>query len=199
MQLFTCPQTRAARAEWMLGELGLDYTPTVIDIRDEAARQDPEFLATSPMGKVPALRDGDVRVADSAAICLYLADRYASGTMAPAIDDPARGRFLFWMFFGPGVMEPCMAEKFGTAQSNRPAHGWGDWPSMVDTLERGLGEQPWILGDRFTAADVVVGSTAAFMYLFGIGPESDTIRAYVGRCAARPAYAAAMGEPPGGA
>lgn len=195
MELYWCPKTRSARAIWMLDELGVDYDRTLIDIRDPAAKQHAGFLEASPMGKVPALRDGEALVADSAAICLYLADRYAAGEMAPAVDDPARGRFLYWMFFGPGVMEPCMAERFGTAQSNRLSHGWGDFDAMVETLEAGLaGDGPWLMGERFTAADVVVGSTAAFLYLFGIGPESKPIADYVARCEARPAYARAFGD-----
>ena len=195
MELYWCPKTRSARVIWMLEELGVDYDKTLIDIRDEEARKHPGFLEASPMGKVPALRDGDVLLADGPAISLYLADRYASGTLAPAVDDPARGRFLYWMFFGPGVMEPCMAEKFGTAQPNRAAHGWGDYDTMVAALEAGLaGNGPWLMGEQFTAADVVVGSTAAFLYLFGIGPESQPITDYVARCKARPAYERAFAD-----
>lgn len=195
MELYWCPKTRSARVIWMLDELGVEYEKTLIDIRDTEAKRHAGFREASPMGKVPALRDGDALVADGAAICLYLADRYAAGTMAPAVDDPARGRFLYWMFFGPGVMEPCMAERFGTAQPNRLSHGWGDFPSMVETLEAGLaGGGPWLMGERFTAADVVVGSTAAFLYLFGIGPDSKPIADYVARCEARPAYARAFGD-----
>ena len=194
MELYWCPKTRAARAVWMLGETGVEYDRTLIDIRDAEAKRKPGFVEASPMGKVPALRDGEALVADSAAICLYLADRYAPGRLAPAVDDPSRGRFLFWMFFGPGVMEPCMAEKFGTSQPNRVAHGWGDYDAMVEALEGGLADGPWLMGDTFTAADVVVGSTAAFMKLFGIAPDSKPIADYVARCQARPAYEAAFSD-----
>ena len=194
MELYWCPKTRAARAVWMLEEAGVDYQKTLIDIRDDEAKQHAGFREASPMGKVPALRDGDALVADSAAICLYVADRYAPGRLAPATDDPARGRFLYWMFFGPGVMEPCMAEKFGTSKPNRVAHGWGDYDAMVETLEAGLDDGPWLMGDAFTAADVIVGSTAAFMQLFGIAPDSKPIADYIARCTARPAYEAAFAE-----
>lgn len=188
MKLFWCPKTRAARAVWMLEEVGCDYEKVLIDIRDSKARGQPDFLTASPMGKVPALEDGENRMAESAAICLYLADRYASGRLAPPIDADDRGEFLYWMFFSPGVIEPCMAERFGTAQESRSAHGWGDFDSMIKTLEARLHSRDWLMGDAFTAADVMVGSTCAFLQMFGIMPESPILAAYLDRCAAREAY-----------
>ncbi len=188
MKLYWCPRTRASRAVWLLEEAGVDYERVFIDVRDPKARADAGFLAASPMGKVPALEDGDARLADSAAICLYVADRYAPGILAPACDNPERGRFLYWMFFAPGSMEPAMAEKMGGWQPNRGVHGWGDFDTMTRTLEEALSDGPWLLGDQFTAADVMVGSTAAFMKMFDILPESERIEAYVERCLDRPAY-----------
>lgn len=189
IELYWYPGTRAARAAWMLEEVDIEYRKIAIDIRDAAARDDAAFRAASPMGKIPAIRDGDAQVADSSAICLYLADRYAGGQLAPAVDAPERGEFLFWMFFAGSVMEPCMAEGFGTAKANRAAHGWGDFASMIETLERRLDGRDWIMGDAFCAADVMIGSTASFMQRFKILPDSTLIGGYIERCAARPAYA----------
>jgi glutathione S-transferase len=192
MKLYWCPRTRSSRALWMLGELGVPFELVTIDLRDPAGRDLPGFRAASPMGKVPALEDGPVRVADSAAICLYLADRYGAGTLAPAPDSPERGRFLYWMFFSPGTMEPAMAEKMGGWQTNTRSYGWGDFQRMIETLEAGLAGGPWLLGEPFTAADVMVGSTAAFMRMFGILPDSALVNAYVDRCLERPAYREAL-------
>lgn len=192
IRLYWCPRTRASRAVWLLEEAGVDYERVFVDIRDPGSRSDPDFLAASPMAKVPALRDGDVALADSAAISLYIADRYPGAGLSPTTDDPRRGRFLYWMFFAPGVMEPAMAEKVGGWEPNRGAHGWGDFDTMIRTLEQGLAEGPWLLGERFSVADVMVGSTAAFMRMFNILPESETIGAYVDRCLGRPAYRKAM-------
>lgn len=192
MKLFWCARTRATRAVWLLEEAGLSYERVTIDLGDPASRADPDFLAASPMGKVPALQDGQVKMADSAAIALYVADRYAPGELAPAIDDPARGRFLFWMLFAAGAMEPAMAEKMGGWQTNRGSHGWGDFDSMIETLETGLDPGPWLLGDKFSAADVMVGSTAVFMRMFKILPDSKAINDYADRCLERPAYQKAM-------
>jgi len=188
MKLYWCPRTRASRAVWMLEETGLDYERVLVDLRSPGYSPPPDFLAASPMGKVPALEDGDARLADSAAICLYLADRYSPGVLAPAPDEPTRARFLYWMFFAPGSMEPAMAEKMGGWQPNRGAHGWGDFDTMTRTLETALADGPWLMGERFSAADVMVGSTAAFMKMFGILPDSECIGAYVERCLERPAY-----------
>ena len=110
--LFWCPQTRASRVLWLLGEMDELFDVRLIDIRNPEAKQDPDFLASSPMGKVPAIMDttpnGVVRMADSAAIALYLADRYPASGLAPAIDDPARGDYLYWMTYTPGAIEPAM-------------------------------------------------------------------------------------------
>ncbi len=192
MKLFWCPRTRAARALWMVEEAGVDCQRVLIDIRDPTAERDPAFAAASPMGKVPALEDGEARMADSAAICLYLADRYPARGLAPALDDPRRGAYLYWMIYTPGVIEPAMAEKFNGTAPNRFSSGWGDFDAMIETLEQGLRLGPWLLGDRFSAADVMVGSSVAFMNLFGAMPDSPVLKNYMNRCMARPGYQAAM-------
>jgi glutathione S-transferase len=192
MKLYWCPRTRASRIVWILEELGAEYERIPVDIRDPLARRNPEFLAASPLGKVPALEDNGVRVADSAAICLYLADRYGAGQIAPAVDDPDRGEFLFWMFFAPGAIEPAMAEKAGGWTTNRGAHGWGDFDTVIGAWEEGLSGHPWILGETFSAADVMLGSSALFLRAFGMLPASPALEAYADRCLARPAYQRAM-------
>lgn len=192
MKLFWTPKTRASRALWMMEEVGVPYERVFVDIRDPSKPRDPEFALASPMGKVPALADGEARFADSAAICLYLADRYAAGRLAPRTDDPRRGRFLYWMFFAPGAIEPAMMEKFTQQKVDRRSSGWGDYALVVETLEKGVGRGPWIMGETFTAADVMLGSSANFMRAFKILPENATLDAYIDRCLARPAYQRAL-------
>jgi len=194
--LFWCPQTRAARALWMLEELGEPFETRLIDIRDPAAKQDPEFRKASPMGKVPALMDtldnGTAYLADSAAICLYLADRYASGRLAPTLDDPARGRFLYWMTYTPGAIEPAMMEKFNGLEVSPTSSGWGNFGIMLEVLEDGVRAGPWVMGERFTVADVMLGSSVKFMQQFGLLGERPVLEAYLRRCLERPAYQAAL-------
>jgi glutathione S-transferase len=196
MKLFWCPKTRAQRAVWMLEEAGVKYERVLADIREPSKTGDPDFVLASPMGKVPALADGEARLADSAAICMYVADKYPKAGLAPAIDDPKRGKYLWWMVYTPGVIEPAMSEKFARSTPNRARSGWGDFDLMIETFEKGLGKNEWMLGDKFSAADVMMGSSAAFMKQFGILPNNKTLEAYAERCTARPAYrrAAAMDE-----
>ena len=175
----------------MLEELDVPYERSLIDIRNPAADRDPDFAKASPMGKVPAIVDGEVMVADSAAIALYLADRYSAGSLAPAIDAQDRGDYLYWMLYTPGVIEPAMAEKITGMTPNRVSFGWGDFPTMIQTLEQRLDGREWLL-DRFTAADVMVGSSCAFLKQFNMLPGSDAIESYIDRCLARPAYQRAL-------
>ncbi len=190
MKLFWAPQTRAQRGIWMLEEAGVDYEMERVELGspDHSA----EFLAASPMGKVPALIDGEVALSESAAICIYVADRYAAGTLAPAIDDPLRGKFLYWATYTPAVVEPAMSEKFNGVEPNRRRNGWGDFELMIETWDKALEGRDWILGERFTAADVMLGSSAIFLRMFDMLPDTNNLGAYADRCMARPAHRRAL-------
>ena len=148
MKLYWAPKTRASRALWMLEEVGVDYEVETVDIRDSGRDDSPEFRSASPLGKVPALVDGDVRVAESAAICLYVADRYSSGNLAPAIDAASRGTFLYWLMFTPAVIEPAMSEKFNNIEPTPGRSGWGSFDLMMQTLEQGVADRTWRLSRR---------------------------------------------------
>ncbi len=174
----------------MLEEAGVDYERVAVDLSEP--RRDPEFLEASPMGKVPALEDGDVRMWDSAAICMYLADRYAPGRLAPSADSPDRGLWLQWMFFAPGAIEPAAAEKEAGRLSVPRVNGWGSFEKTIDTWERGLEGRTWVVGDRFTAADAMLGSCAIGMRAAGTLPESPVLETYADRCAVREAYRRAL-------
>ncbi len=194
MKLFWAPQTRSSRAVWMLEEAGVEYELEHIDIRDGGRQDNVDFRAASPMRKVPALKDHNVQMAESAAICLYIADRYCSGVLAPKIDDPDRGRFLYWLMYTPAVIEPTMSEKLNKIQPNRGRNGWGDFKSMIKTLSDGLGGNPWILGDHFTAADVMLGSSVHFLQLFDMLGDAPVLTDYVDRCRQRPAFQTAQSK-----
>jgi glutathione S-transferase len=194
IKLFWAPQTRASRAVWMLEETGVEYEIQRIDLRDSGRQEDADFRAASPMRKVPALKDHDVQMAESAAICLYLADRYAPGRLAPAIDHPDRGRFLYWLMYTPAVVEPTMSEKLNKIAPNRGQNGWGDFRSMISTLSAGLGGNPWILGEEFSAADVMLGSSVHFLQLFNMLGDAPTLVEYVERCRERPAFQIAQAK-----
>ncbi len=192
MRVFWAPQTRSQRIVWMLEEAGIDYEMEAVDIRGENREDTTEFLAASPMGKVPAIVDGDVAMSESAAICIYVADRYSMGTLAPAVEDPQRGKYLYWVLYTPAVVEPTMSEKIHQVETNRFSSGWGNFDLMIETWDNALEGREWILGDQFTAADVMLGSSAIFLGMFNMLPETRNIGAYGERCLARPSNQRAM-------
>lgn len=197
MKLYWAPQTRSQRAIWMLEEAGVDYEMELVDIRAAERKDSADFLAASPMGKVPALVDGNGRMSESAAICIYVADRYAPGLLAPAFDDPLRGRFLYWTMYTPAVVEPAMSEKFNNVEANHVRSGWGDFDLMIRTFDEALEGKEWIVGDHFTAADVMLGSSAVFMRMFEMLPDTRNIGAYADRCMARAAHQRATSKSEG--
>ena len=192
MKLFWAPQTRAQRGIWLLEEAGVKYEMVRIDLGSDESRATEGFLEASPMGKVPALIDGEVRMSESAAMCLYVADRYGMGSLAPALDDSQRGKYLYWTLYTPAVIEPAMSEKFNKITPNRQRSGWGDFDLMIETWDDALEGREWILGERFTAADVMLGSSAIFLRMFEMLPDNRNIGNYADRCAARDAYRRAV-------
>jgi glutathione S-transferase len=187
LTLYYHPHSRAAGTLWALEEVGAPYELKVIDILKGAQKQ-PEFLAINPMGKLPALVDGDGVVTESAAISLYLADRYAAGRLAPLLDDPRRGTYLRWSFFAPSVIEPAVMAKGGGWEVKEVAAGWGNYASMMAATQTAIAKGPFLLGDEFSMADVVLGGLLRFLMMFKQIEPTPVFKAYVGRLDGRPAY-----------
>ena len=180
------PFSRAAGVVWMLEELGVDYELRFVDIM-KGGQKAPDVVALNPMGKLPTLVDGDVVVTESAAIGLYLADRYSLGKLAPKTDDPARATYLRWSLFAPSVIEPgCLAKLQGWTFKASQA-GWGDHAEMLRTMESALAGREFLLGDRFSMADVIFGGTVRFMLRFKMLEPRPLFTAYAARLDARPA------------
>jgi glutathione S-transferase len=186
LRLLHHPFSRAAGVVWTLEEIGEPYELAFVDIR-AGAQKSPEHLALNPMGKVPVLIDGDAVVTEGAAIALYLADRYASGRLAPKLDDPRRAAYFRWTLFAPSVIEPGMSAKSAGWEFKPGQVGWGDHDTMVKTMEHAIAGRDYILGDQFSIADVVFGGTIRFMLRFGLLTPSPTFTAYAERLGARPA------------
>jgi glutathione S-transferase len=184
------------RIVWLLEEAGVPYERVHINIRDPEAKANAAFRAASPMGKVPALEDGSTRLWDSGAICAYIADQYPAGGLAPGIGDPQRGAYLQWLMFTNACLEPAMGEKVGGAPANPARNGWGSWDLTLGTLRNGLERGPWILGERFSAADVPLGASCYFMRKFKMIEDEPAIFAYADRCVARPAFKRAQALEP---
>lgn len=187
LQLYHHPFSRAATVLWMLEELGLPYDLHFVDMKS-GAQKAPAFLELNPMGKLPTLVDGELVLTEVAAIGMYLADRYSPGDLAPALDDPARAAYVRWILFGPSVIEPCAYAKHAKWEYQPGSAGWGTWEEMHDSIEAAIGEGPWLLGDRFSMADVCFGATIRFMLQFGMLEERERIVAYAARLATRPAH-----------
>jgi glutathione S-transferase len=193
LTLYHCPQTRSITARWMLGELDLPHRIEPVDVRGGASRT-PEFRTLNPMGKVPVLQHGSSVITETGAICLYLADRFAPGRLAPAIEDPRRGSFLRWLFFAP-IVDVALVEKLlDRAPPDRQTVAWGDFPSVLETLRTALAPGPWLLGEQFSAADVALGGQIIWGRMMGVIPDDEPFRAFVARAMARPACAAAFAE-----
>lgn len=187
--LFHSPNTRSSGTLVLLEELGADYRLHVLDMKASEQRG-PDYLAINPMGKVPALKHGDAVVTEQVAIFLYLADLYPEAGLAPPIGDPLRGPYLRWMAFYGSCFEPAVVDR---AQKREPApqamSPYGDYDTMLTTLTDQLKKGPWLLGDRFTAADVLWGTALTWTTMFKLVPALPVIQAYIDRLNARPSVA----------
>ena len=190
--LFHMPQTRGGATLWMNEELGDVCDIKLINLRKGEGRT-PEFLKINPMGKLPALQHKGATVTEAAAICAYLADAFAEKSLAPALTDAKRGAYYRWMFFAPSCIEPMMLDRLGkVARENTAAAGHGDYERVMASIDQALSSGPWLLGEKFSAADVVMGSTLNFATMFGAIPKEGRIKDYVERATARPAHQAMM-------
>lgn len=192
MQLYWAPWTRSSRVLWLLEEIGCPYERVLVDIR-KGGQDEPAFRTINPLGKVPALADGETRVAESAAICAYLTERFPEAGLAPALGDPLRGRYLQWLFFAAGCIEPAFLQKLHGLALEPGTAGWGSSERVMAVLEQALTPGPWILGDRFSAADCLLGTDLAFglQVLQAVEPRH-AFAAYIERCDARPARQRAL-------
>jgi glutathione S-transferase len=195
LTLYFNPQSRARTMRWLLEELGVPYEIAPVGYEDGSMRS-PEFLALNPMGKIPVIVDDGVVVTESVAIAIYLCDKYKStNDLAPALDDPLRGPYLRWLVYYAAGLEPAMTQKLVGFELNPRTAGWGSYEQVVSVLKDLLGKaDPWILGERFTAVDVVLGNGVSFAMQFGAFPKEPEFTAYCDRLLARPALKRATEE-----
>ena len=185
MKLYYNPQSRAAIAKWMLDECGAAYEIVPIDFTKHEHKT-PEFLKINPAGKLPALVDGDAKIFEGAAICLYLAEKFPEAKLAPKIGAPERGRYLSLMVYSTSQLEPAMGDSL-LGVTHLAQRGWTDFETARNVIEGELGDGPYLFGDWFTAADVMIGSMFIWRRMFGGQPDRPKLEAYVDRLLARPA------------
>jgi glutathione S-transferase len=187
LTLHYAPRTRAFTALWLLEELGVPYELDSFDLNSGRHKQ-ADFLALNPMGKVPLVICDGIPVSETGAIAIYLADRYTAARLAPALDDPQRPAYLRWVLFSGSVIEPALGQKFFNWQLSPRTVAWGSFEQMQDVLTAAITDSQWLLGDRFSAADVVVGAGARFGLLFGAFEKQGPIADYVARLTAREGF-----------
>jgi glutathione S-transferase len=198
MKLYHAPMTRSGRVRWLLGELGEPCEIAPVNVFVGEGRK-PEYREIHPHGYVPALElDGDTLV-ESAAICLYLADKYAGKGLAPPTDSPLRAKYYQWMVYVPATCDPALETilfhtRFLPEERRIPVlveQARKKWASCERFLSKNLADRTYIVGDTFTAADVMLGTALAWAKFAGALGEDPKLAAYLERMAARPAFQAA--------
>lgn len=184
---FHAPQTRSGATRALFEELGVEYDLRVLNLKAGDTRK-PEYLAVNPMGKVPAIVHAGALITEQVAVFMYLADLYPEAKLAPPIGDPQRGPYLRWMVYYGSCFEPAVIDKSMQREPVNPSTSpYGDYDTMLKTLTDQLERGPYLLGDTFTAADVLWGTALNWMTQFKLVPELPVIRAYVDRVTSRPA------------
>ncbi len=185
--LFHAPQSRSSGALALLEELGAPYELRVLNMKAGENRE-PAYLAVNPLGKVPAILHGDVLVTEQIAISIYLADLFPSAALASPPDDPRRGAYLRWMAFYAGSFEPAVVDRALKREPGPLAMSpYGSFDAVMAAVTAQLRKGPFILGEQFSAADVLWGGALQWMTMFGIVPETPEVKAYIARTTTRPA------------
>ncbi|HYH40095.1 MAG TPA: glutathione S-transferase family protein [Azospirillum sp.] len=189
---YTNPWSRGRVARWMLEEVGQPYRTEILEYG--TTMKAPEYLAINPMGKVPAIRHGDVVVTENAAICAYLADAFPEAGLAPPPGDPRRGPYYRWLFFAAGPFDSAVTGKalgVEVPPEKKAMVSYGCMDDVLNALEIAVSGDAFLTGDQFTAADLFVGSMLGWTMGFGIIDKRPAFETYVARCTARPAAARA--------
>lgn len=188
LTLYHASPSRSSVVLWMLEELGQPYDLKLLSLK-QGDNLKPDYLAINPMGKVPALKHGDTIITELAAICTYLADEFPQAKLNVPIGRPRRGVYLKWLFFNPGCLEPAVIDR--AAPRKEPARramlGYGDFDTTMNVLAKAVEKGPWLMGEQFTAADVVIGANIRWGMIFKMIPERKEFADYAARIAARPA------------
>lgn len=186
--LFHAIPSRASGVLTLLEELGADYEVKLLDLK-AGDNLEPDYLAVNPMGKVPAILHQGALVTEQVAIFIYLGDLYADAGLAPAIGDPLRGPYLRWLAFHGSCFEPALIDK---ALKREPAprgmSPFVDADTVMQVVQDKLAAGDYLLGERFTVADVLWGSALGWLVGFGLVQATPEIARYLQRVTTRPAF-----------
>ncbi|HEX3848883.1 MAG TPA: glutathione S-transferase family protein [Steroidobacteraceae bacterium] len=189
------PMSRGRMVHWMLEESGAPYRIEAVRF-DKGEHKQPKFLAINPMGKIPAIVHQGTTVTECGAIIAYLADAFPAAKLAPAIGERDRGTYLRWMFFTQGCTESALIDRMLARPpvEKTSALGYGTYESVLDTLEKALTPAPYLLGDRFSAADLYLGSQLGFGFMVKFLEQRPVFVSYVNRLQERPAFKRVLEE-----
>ena len=185
---YTNPMSRGRIVRWMLEEVGAPYRTEVLDYA--SSMKAPAYLTVNPMGKVPAITHRGVTITEGAAICAYLADAFPEAGLAPPVNAPERGTYYRWLMFAAGPVEAAVTNKslgFEAPPEKRAMAGYGCLDDTLNALELAVGGRTYIVGDRFSAADVYVGSQIGWGLMFGTIEKRPAFEAYWAGISTRPA------------
>jgi glutathione S-transferase len=191
LTLYHCPHSRSTGVLTLLEELHAHYDLHVMNMK-KGENREAAYLAVNPMGKVPAIRHGDAIVTEQVAIYLYLADLFPDAELAPPLGDPLRGPYLRWMAFYGSCFEPALMDRWMKRQPvDKQACGYGDFDDVFNTLMAQLKPGPYLLGERFSAVDILWGTSLGWINAFDLLPKHQEIADYSARITSRPAAVAA--------
>lgn len=183
------PNTRSTGTFFLLEELGAPYEMRVLNMKAGEQRK-PAYLAVNPLGKVPAIEHDGALVTEQGAVFIYLADLFPEAGLAPAIGDPQRGPYLRWMVYYGSCFEPALIDRSLKRDPAPPSTSpYGDWDTMFGAVFDAVKKGPYLLGERFSAADVLWGMALRWTTMFKLVPDLPEIKAYVARVTERPAFA----------
>lgn len=193
---YHAPNTRSFTIRWLFEELGSPPHDLKVLNMKKGEHKSAEFLAINPMGKVPTVTADGTPVTEVGAIAIFLADFYSDAKLAPEVTDPARGTYLRWIVFNHAAIEPAVMDKARNTPAGFPssALGYGSYDDTVNALAAAIGNGPYVLGDRFSAADVVIGSAVRYLTMFKLLPEKPEFSSYIERMTSRPAFKSALAK-----
>lgn len=199
MKLYHSPQTRSVRPRWLLEELGAPYELVTLDMPKQDHKT-AEYLKIHPHGAVPAFVDGDIVMFESAAICMYLADKFPDKKLAPPVGSPERAAYYQWMVYSMATLEPPVLQVFlhtvmlpeEQRSSEQAQEGRTKFKEVARVLTNALRGKQYLVGNQLSAADIMVGSTLAWSHFMGLLSDQHALEDYVKRLTARPAYQAAQ-------
>jgi glutathione S-transferase len=197
IRLYHAPRSRSFRSLWLLEEIGASFELEIVNIRrgDGSGARDPSN--PHPHGKVPTLQHNSTLIFETTAITLYLTDMFPQSGLGPKLGDTDRGTYLSWLAYYSGVFEPALTAKFLKIEHIYGTFGWAPFDEVLELLNKTLKAGPYLMGEKFSAADIIFGGSMPMLMLRGIVPETDALKGYAARVTSRPSFLRAQARDEG--